>query len=112
MHSQKYALLTGGLSMRLDRRSLLLAGFGSLAISPAWAEPQTAAQTRAALRTRFAKFTGDFDAMLERRFVRMLVPYSQTFFSKTKDRSMALRPTRRSYSSNGSTGPSSLGPGR
>jgi hypothetical protein len=44
--------------MSLDRRSLLLAGLGSLAISPAWAEPQTAAQTRAALRTRFAEFTG------------------------------------------------------
>lgn len=66
--------------MGLHRRSLLLSGLASLAISPARAKSQTAAPRRTALRTRFAKFTGDFDAMLERRFIRMLVPYSQTLF--------------------------------
>ena len=35
---------------------------------------------RVALSTRFGRFTGDFDAMLQRRFIRMLVPYSQTLF--------------------------------
>jgi len=66
--------------MDLYRRSLLLAGLTSLVTLPARAETQLAAPARAALRTRFAKFTGDFDAMLQRRFIRMLVPYSQTLF--------------------------------
>jgi membrane-bound lytic murein transglycosylase MltF len=66
--------------MDLYRRSLLLAGVASLVTLPARAETRLAAPTRVALRTRFAKFTGDFDAMLQRRFIRMLVPYSQTLF--------------------------------
>src|SRR5271170_2253521 len=72
--------------MDLHRRSLLLAGLASLATLPARAETRTAAQARVALHTRFARFTGDFDAMLQRRFVRMLVPYSQTLFFQDKGR--------------------------
>jgi membrane-bound lytic murein transglycosylase MltF len=37
------------------------------------------------LRTRFAgRFTGDLDAMLERRFIRLVVPYSYTLFFEDK----------------------------
>jgi membrane-bound lytic murein transglycosylase MltF len=37
------------------------------------------------LRTRFAgKFTGDFDVMLDRRLIRLVVPYSPTFFFEDK----------------------------
>jgi membrane-bound lytic murein transglycosylase MltF len=70
--------------MDLNRRSLLLAGLAPFIPLPAHAESPTAAQTRAALRTRFAKFIGDFDAMLQRRFIRTLVPYSQTLFFQDK----------------------------
>lgn len=36
---------------------------------------------RTSLRTRFAgKFTGDFDAMLDRRLIRLVAPYSPTLF--------------------------------
>jgi membrane-bound lytic murein transglycosylase MltF len=36
---------------------------------------------RTSLRTRFAgKFSGDFDAMLDRRLIRLVVPYSPTLF--------------------------------
>jgi ABC-type amino acid transport substrate-binding protein len=41
--------------------------------------------TRTALRTRSAEpFTGDFDAMLDRRLIRLVVPYSPTFFFEDK----------------------------
>jgi membrane-bound lytic murein transglycosylase MltF len=40
---------------------------------------------RTPLRTRFAgRFTGDFDAMLERRLIRLVVPYSPTLFFEDK----------------------------
>jgi membrane-bound lytic murein transglycosylase MltF len=40
---------------------------------------------RTALRTRFAgKFTGDFDEMLGRRLIRLVVPYSPTLFFEDK----------------------------
>jgi membrane-bound lytic murein transglycosylase MltF len=40
---------------------------------------------RASLRTRFAgKFTGDFDAMLDRRLIRLIAPYSPTLFFEDK----------------------------
>jgi hypothetical protein len=40
---------------------------------------------RAALRARFAgRFTGDFDAMLDRRLIRLVAPYSPTLFFEDK----------------------------
>jgi membrane-bound lytic murein transglycosylase MltF len=39
---------------------------------------------RTPLRTQFAQFTGDFDAMLERRLIRLVVPYSPTLFFEDK----------------------------
>jgi hypothetical protein len=40
--------------------------------------------TRTALRTRFARFTGDFEAMLDLRHIRFVVPYSRTLFFQDK----------------------------
>jgi membrane-bound lytic murein transglycosylase MltF len=40
---------------------------------------------RTALRPRFAeRFTGDFDAMLDRRLIRLIAPYSSTLFFEDK----------------------------
>jgi membrane-bound lytic murein transglycosylase MltF len=36
------------------------------------------------LRTRFAEFSGDFDAMLDRRLIRLIAPYSPTLFFEDK----------------------------
>jgi membrane-bound lytic murein transglycosylase MltF len=58
----------------------------TLAASRGWSQtpqprPAPASPTRAALRTRFAgRFTGDFDEMLDRRLIRLVVPYSPTLF--------------------------------
>jgi membrane-bound lytic murein transglycosylase MltF len=47
--------------------------------------PESAAPTRTSLRTRFAgRFTGDFDEMLDRRLIRLVVPYSPTLFFEDK----------------------------
>jgi membrane-bound lytic murein transglycosylase MltF len=44
-----------------------------------------AAAPRTPLRTQFAgRFTGDFDAMLDRRLIRLVVPYSPTLFFEDK----------------------------
>jgi membrane-bound lytic murein transglycosylase MltF len=47
------------------------------------AEPAAAAKARA-LPTENKPWKGDFDAMLERRVVRVLVPYSRTFYYNDK----------------------------
>jgi ABC-type amino acid transport substrate-binding protein len=50
-------------------------------------QPESAptAPPRTALRTWFAgRFTGDFDAMLDRRLIRLVVPYSLTLFFEDK----------------------------
>ena len=39
---------------------------------------------RVVLSTRLGHFTDDFDAMLDRRLIRVLVPYSRTFFFQDK----------------------------
>jgi membrane-bound lytic murein transglycosylase MltF len=61
----------------------------ALAAPRAWpqtpqAGPAPATSTRTALRTRFVQFTGDFDAMLDRRLIRLVVPYSLTLFFEDK----------------------------
>src|SRR6516165_442391 len=81
----------GGKVMTISRRSLIAAtALTPLAAPQAWSQtPQPGstppASARTALRTRFAgRFTGDFDAMLERRFIRLVVPYSPTLFFEDK----------------------------
>jgi membrane-bound lytic murein transglycosylase MltF len=74
--------------MTVPRRNLIVAtaALTALAAPPAWSQttqpgPAPAVSTRTALRPRFAgQFTGDFDAMLERRLIRLVVPYSPTLF--------------------------------
>jgi ABC-type amino acid transport substrate-binding protein len=74
--------------MTVSRRSLIaVTALTALAASRGWSQapqpgpPALLASTRTPLRTRFAgKFTGDFDAMLDRRLIRLVVPYSPTLF--------------------------------
>jgi membrane-bound lytic murein transglycosylase MltF len=71
--------------MALSRRSVIAASaLTALTASRAWsqiAQPEGPAPASRALRTRFAgRFTGDFDAMLDRRFIRLVIPYSPTLF--------------------------------
>jgi membrane-bound lytic murein transglycosylase MltF len=75
----------------MSRRSLIATtALTALAASRGWSqtsepEPARAASTRAAMRTRFAgRFTGDFDAMLNRRLIRLVAPYSPTLFFEDK----------------------------
>ena len=73
--------------MTMSRRGL--ATMMALAALAPRAWPQTPqpepAPVQRALRTRFAgQFTGDFDAMLDRRLIRFVVPYSPTLFFQDK----------------------------
>ena len=75
------------LTMRLLRRQLL----GSLVLgaAPAVARGATAPAdqsppTRTGLKTRFKNSTADWDVLFQRRFVRMIVPYSRTLFFRDK----------------------------
>jgi membrane-bound lytic murein transglycosylase MltF len=77
--------------MTVSRRGLIVAtALTPLAAARGWSQtpgpgPAPSASTHTALRTRFAgRFTGDFDAMLERRFIRLVVPYSYTLFFEDK----------------------------
>jgi membrane-bound lytic murein transglycosylase MltF len=77
--------------MTMSRRSLIAAtALTALSVPSASSqtpqrEPAPPAPTHTPLRTRFAgRFTGDFDAMLERRFIRLVVPYSYTLFFEDK----------------------------
>jgi ABC-type amino acid transport substrate-binding protein len=77
--------------MTMSRRSLI-AATALTAFAASWAWPQApqsgsapAPSTRTPLRTRFAgRFTGDFDMMLDRRLIRVVVPYSPTLFFEDK----------------------------
>ena len=62
---------------------LLLAAAGSAhaATAPTGGE---APAHRARLATKFKSNTGDWDAMMKRRFVRIIVPYSRTLFFRDK----------------------------
>jgi membrane-bound lytic murein transglycosylase MltF len=77
--------------MKISRRRPIAAtALGALAASRGWSQPAQpgpapVASTRTSLRTRFAgKFTGDFEAMLDRRLIRLVVPYSPTLFFEDK----------------------------
>ena len=58
----------------LSRRALL-AGSGAV-----WASRVAAADHPVGLRTDLGVWTDDWDGLLHRRVIRMLVPYSRTLF--------------------------------
>jgi len=74
--------------MTMSRRRLIAATtLSALTASRGWSQaPQPEpASVRTPLRVRFAEqFTGDFDAMLDRRLIRLVVPYSPTVFFEDK----------------------------
>ena len=101
--------------MTMSRRSLIAAtALTALAAPRAWPqapqpEPPPPASTRTPLRTRFAeRFTGDFDAMLDPRLIRLVVPDSRTLFFEDT----APRLTAHNFSKDGLTRPSRLAHGR
>jgi membrane-bound lytic murein transglycosylase MltF len=74
--------------MPVLRRTLIAAtAVTAFAASRGWSQVTLPGSPPAprALRTRFAKrFTGDFDAMLDRRLIRLVVPHSPTLFFEDK----------------------------
>jgi membrane-bound lytic murein transglycosylase MltF len=70
-----------------SRRLIAMVALAAMVAPRAWPQtlhPRSTPPPRA-LRTRFAKrFTGDFDAMLDRRLIRFVVPYSPTLFFEDK----------------------------
>lgn len=61
--------------------------------APAPASAPAAAKPRG-LALNEKKWTFDFDAMLERRMIRVAIPYSRTLFYIDKGRFQALCPSR------------------
>jgi membrane-bound lytic murein transglycosylase MltF len=77
--------------MTMSRRGLVAAtALTALAAPHAWPQalqpgPAPPPSTRTPLRTRSAEpFTGDFEAMLDQRRIRIVVPYSSTLFFEDK----------------------------
>jgi hypothetical protein len=70
--------------MAMSRRRLVAGtALTAFATPRAWPQAPQPGPTPAsrALRTQFARrFTGDFDAMLDRRLIRLVVPHSRTLF--------------------------------
>jgi membrane-bound lytic murein transglycosylase MltF len=57
---------------------------------PAPAEPGTAAPAPRALPTEAKRWKGDFDGMLQRRHIRVLVPYSRTLYYNDRGRERGI----------------------
>jgi membrane-bound lytic murein transglycosylase MltF len=75
--------------MTSRRRLIAASALAALGVPRAWSQSSQpgsapAASTRITLRTRSARFTGDFDQILDRRYIRMIVPYSRTLFFQDK----------------------------
>jgi membrane-bound lytic murein transglycosylase MltF len=70
--------------MTMARRDLVaMTALTAVAATRGWSQTPQPGSTVAlrALRTQFAgRFTGDFDAMLDRRLIRLVVPFSSTLF--------------------------------
>ena len=84
----KKMFFTGGLVVVLA--SLVLA-IGASAETPAKAPPGPASKSEARrLATQAKQWTGDFDGMLERRMIRVLVPYSRSLYFSDKGRERGI----------------------
>jgi membrane-bound lytic murein transglycosylase MltF len=75
-------------------RSLMIILAGLVWAAASWAQPAapaSAAATKArALPTETRVWKGDFDGMLERRHIRVLVPFSRTLFYNDKGRERGI----------------------
>ena len=78
----------------MKTKSLLLASLLALSSIASAAQPETKAATPAAktfqLSLEYQPWQGDFDQMLERRMIRVLVPYSRTLYYVDKGRERGL----------------------
>jgi len=84
----KKIFITGGLAFFLS--SLALAA-GAWAETPAKTPPAPAAKPEARqLELQVRTLTGDFDAMLERRIIRVRLPYSRSLYFNDKGRERGL----------------------
>jgi membrane-bound lytic murein transglycosylase MltF len=84
----KKMLITGGLAVVL---ALLILATAALAETPAKPSPAPVSKPAARQLTTQAKtLTGDFDVMLERRVIRVLVPYSRSLYFSDKGRERGL----------------------
>ncbi len=78
--------MTNRLSRRAALAALLL---GAAAIAHAQ-QPAKAPATPRALPTEVKPWKGDFDGMIERRHIRVLVPYSRTLYHNDKGRERGI----------------------
>ena len=79
----------GRLTARLVASVLCAAIIGLSANAPAQTETAEPADTRA-LETELKSWTGDFDGMVERRVIRVAVPYSRSLFYHDRGRERGL----------------------
>ena len=64
-------------------------GASESTVAPASSPPAAVAKTRQ-MNIAAKPWTGDFDAMVERRVIRFLVPYSRTLYFNDKGRERGL----------------------
>jgi len=84
----KKIFITGGLGVIL---ALLALAAGAWAETPAKTSPAPAAKPKARqLATQVQTLTGDFDAMLERRVIRVRAPYSRSLYFNDKGRERGI----------------------
>lgn len=95
--SSKHAADYAPRHSRSRRTRSLMAMILAMAASFAWAAPAPPADAAPKavsaprqLPVTSKKWTGDFDQMLERRMIRMLVPYSRTLFYNDKGRERGI----------------------
>ena len=69
---------------------LFFAAFASLAQQPGADTKPAPAKARRALPTDAKEWKGDFDGMLRRRHIRVLVPYSRTLYFNDKGRERGI----------------------
>lgn len=67
-----------------------LCGFAAWAQAPAPSAPSAPSAPLRALPTETREWKGDFDGMLERRMIRVLVPYSRTLYYNDKGRERGI----------------------
>jgi membrane-bound lytic murein transglycosylase MltF len=79
----------GRLTTRLVTAVIFTAIIGLCANAPAQTETTDPADTRA-LETELESWTGDFDGMMERRVIRVAVPYSRSLFYHDRGRERGL----------------------